>query len=176
MSDAIQNVKIKFTSDTSGLAQANKEVQNLSKAEQDAVRGFKAMNDAGIAANKAIQIEAKKTATETDKVTKSASNLNAGFKNVAGTIVAAFSVGAIIGFGKQIFNVTAQFEKLRAVLTNTLGSANLADSALSMIGSSASPVCGAMWGGSSSIPTVVGFRRHSRTMFFATPQRNATTS
>jgi hypothetical protein len=55
-----------------------------------------------------------------------AKNTSALMGTVAASIAGAFSVGAIIGFTKQVFNATAQFQKFEAVLGNTLGSSALA--------------------------------------------------
>jgi len=54
------------------------------------------------------------------------SKLGSAFAGLGGQIAAAFSVGAIIGFSRAVINVTAEFQKFQAVLTNTLGSSDLA--------------------------------------------------
>jgi len=46
---------------------------------------------------------------------------------------AAFSVGAVLSFGKAIIDTTAQFQKMEAVLTNTLGSSSAAQVAMNQI-------------------------------------------
>lgn len=46
---------------------------------------------------------------------------------------AAFSVGAVLSFGKAIIDTTAQFQKMEAVLTNTLGSNSAAKVAMDQI-------------------------------------------
>jgi hypothetical protein len=55
-----------------------------------------------------------------------AKNTTALMGVAAASIAGAFSVGAVIGFTKEIFNATAQFQKFEAVLGNTLGSSALA--------------------------------------------------
>jgi hypothetical protein len=55
-----------------------------------------------------------------------ASNANSSFKSIALSLTGALSVGAFVGFGQQVLAVTAEFEKLGAVLGNTLGSNALA--------------------------------------------------
>lgn len=55
------------------------------------------------------------------------------FKKVGGVIAGAFAVNAIIDFTKQVSNITAEFEKLKAVLSNTLGSKSEADKAFKNI-------------------------------------------
>jgi len=133
MADSVQNVRIRFTSDTAGLNAASKELSNLTKAEAEAVKGFKALNDAGVKANQNIQAEEKKTVASTKEVEKSTSGLSKSFNAIGASIVAAFSVGAILNFGKQVIDITSQFQKLEAVLTNTLGSQSAAQDALKLI-------------------------------------------
>lgn len=55
------------------------------------------------------------------------------FKEVGGIIAGALSVGAIIGFGKEVIAITAEFQKFEAVLTNSLGSNSAAQAALQQI-------------------------------------------
>lgn len=64
-----------------------------------------------------------------DKANQSTSAL----KGVGTAIVAAFTVDKIIDFGRQVVAVTAEFQKLQAVLTNTLGSKSAADAAFTRI-------------------------------------------
>lgn len=61
------------------------------------------------------------------------SKLGNAFAGLGSQIVAAFSITAVLGFAKAVINVTAEFQKFQAVLTNTLGSALKADSYLQMI-------------------------------------------
>lgn len=57
-----------------------------------------------------------------------------GIASKLGTTLAGFAAGiGISALGKQIFDVTAEFQKLQAVLTNTLGSNSLALAALNDI-------------------------------------------
>lgn len=63
-------------------------------------------------------------------IEKKASSIEGVFKKVGNQILAAFSVGALIGFGKQVLQVTGEFQKLEAVLTNTLGSKGQAQGVL----------------------------------------------
>ncbi len=55
--------------------------------------------------------------------------LTGSIKTVGTAIVAAFTVDKLIDFGRQVVSVTAEFQKLSAVLTNTLGSKSAADKA-----------------------------------------------
>lgn len=70
-------------------------------------------------------------AEQTAKKTESA--IGGAMKSIGPQILAAFSVGALISFGKQILQVTGEFQKLEAVLTNTLGSRGQAQQTLKQI-------------------------------------------
>jgi len=59
-------------------------------------------------------------------VSNFATSANSAFKSVALSLGGALSVGAFVGFGQEVLKVTAEFEKLGAVLGNTLGSNALA--------------------------------------------------
>lgn len=61
------------------------------------------------------------------------SKLDKMVKNVGTTLAGAFAVQQLVGFGKEIISTTAEFEKLEAVLTNTLGSQSEAQKSLDMI-------------------------------------------
>ena len=52
---------------------------------------------------------------------------NSAFNSIALSLTGALSVGAFVSFGKEVLSVTAEFEKLGAVLGNTLGSKGLAN-------------------------------------------------
>lgn len=56
-----------------------------------------------------------------------------GMKMMSGVIAGAFAADKLIDFGKEVFNVTAEFQKFEAVLTNTLGHNGAAKAALSQI-------------------------------------------
>lgn len=56
-----------------------------------------------------------------------------GIKKVGAAIAAAFAVQQLIAFGKQIVNITAEFQKFEAVLINTLGSKSAAYIAMAQI-------------------------------------------
>src|SRR5688500_14207537 len=55
------------------------------------------------------------------------------FTNVAKLAGGVFAASKLIQFGKEVFNVTAEFQKFEAVLTNTLGSNSAANAALRQI-------------------------------------------
>jgi hypothetical protein len=98
----------------------------LTQAEKDA-----------IAAAQKLQDELEKTGKQgkdsTDKV-------SGGLKNVGGVagklgpmLAGAFSVAALVSFGKQVFEITGKFQTMATVLKNTLGSDSAAYGAMSRI-------------------------------------------
>lgn len=66
-----------------------------------------------------------------------ANGLMGGFKNnlsrVGGLIAGAFSAAAVVGFGKAVYDVTAEFQKFEAVLNTSLGSNSRAQLAMKQI-------------------------------------------
>lgn len=65
---------------------------------------------------------------EAGAVTKqSGSQIDSALSKITGAVAGAFSVSAIVGFGKEVLNATAQYQKFQAVLGNTLGSSALAN-------------------------------------------------
>lgn len=78
----------------------------------------------------------QKTKGLTKELTDSSKKVNTfsdSIKGVAANLAAVFTVGAAINFGKQVIEITSQFQKLEAVLTNTLGSQSEAQKALKLI-------------------------------------------
>jgi hypothetical protein len=59
--------------------------------------------------------------------------LNALAVSALSGIAAAFSIGAVISFGKAVLDTTAKFQKFEAILSNTLGSESEAQLALAQI-------------------------------------------
>ena len=70
---------------------------------------------------------------ELGKTSKSISKLDEFTKGALQGIAAAFTVGAVVNFGKAVLDTTAKFQKFEAVLSNTLGSNSEAQIALSQI-------------------------------------------
>lgn len=68
-----------------------------------------------------------------DGATKSTSVFASAAKNLGSIIGAAFAIDTLIQFGKSVLNTTAQFQKMEAVLTNTLGSSSAAQTAMNQI-------------------------------------------
>lgn len=105
------NIGIKYTIDTADLQKARGIFDNLSQEEKEALEVLKKYN---------------KELDETGKkANKAGGGLDGLFGKIGGLgpmIAGAFSVAAITGFAKAIFDVTGRFESLGAVLKNTLGS------------------------------------------------------
>lgn len=68
-----------------------------------------------------------------DKAKKSSDGLGKAMKGLKGLIGAAFAADTIIQFGKNVINTTAEFQKMEAVLSNTLGSKSAAQAAMRQI-------------------------------------------
>jgi hypothetical protein len=75
----------------------------------------------------------KETDRELKKTGKSFDKLNSFATGALQGIAAAFTVGAVVNFGKAVLDTTAKFQKFEAVLTNTLGSSSEAQLALIQI-------------------------------------------
>ena len=52
---------------------------------------------------------------------------------IKSTLAGVFAIGAITSFGRSVIETTANFQKMEAVLTNTLGSGSAAQNAMQMI-------------------------------------------
>jgi hypothetical protein len=113
---AVQVIKIQYDVDSSELDVADRKLENVSKEEQNVAANAKKMSDA-----------IKKGSHD---ASKSTNDLNSSIKDIGATLIAAFTVDAILSFGKQIIATRGEFQKLEAVLTNTLGSSSAAQKAL----------------------------------------------
>ena len=80
-----------------------------------------------------IRGEADNLVRELNRSKKEISNFQKGLNTVAKAGAALFAVDAVVGFGKAVFNTTAEFQKFEAVLTNSLGSSTAAKRELSQI-------------------------------------------
>lgn len=76
----------------------------------------------------------KKSAVEgvknVSQINRGFSDLNGTLKGVGSTLVAVFAAEQLKDFVKQVVDITSQFQRLEAVLTNTLGSQSKARAAL----------------------------------------------
>ena len=84
-----------------------------------------------------LSASAKKFGTEGSKginaINKEMNNLSTVGKQAIGVLGAVFAVDQIKQFVGQVVQVTAEFQKFEAVLTNTLGSRSAAQAAMRQI-------------------------------------------
>ncbi|MES2731712.1 MAG: tape measure protein [Bacteroidota bacterium] len=98
----------------------------LSDEEKESIAEFKKLNAEAKKAGDSVEDAGKKGA-------KSVGGMGETVKSVGGAIVAAFSIAAISAFVGKVIDVTSEFQKFKAVLTNTLGSGSAAEIALQKI-------------------------------------------
>jgi hypothetical protein len=120
------DIRVKYHIDTDSLAAAQAAMHGLTKEEQASVDAFKKLNSEATKAGKAVDSAGKQGKSSVE-------GLNSSLKTIGGAIAGYFSVQALISFSKQIIEVTSQFQKFQAVLTNTLGSEIAAKAALQQI-------------------------------------------
>lgn len=114
----VQDIRIRITEEDN-LKAVDKRLEDISKEELNVAKNAKTMSEA-----------IKKGSNEADKSTK---DLNSSIKGIGLTIAAAFTVDSILGFAQSVIATRGEFQKLEAVLTNTLGSQGKAQRALSDI-------------------------------------------
>lgn len=68
-----------------------------------------------------VQKDTKKVRQEVQKTGKSVESLRTGFSNFAATIGVAFSVGALITFGKELFKISKELETTAAKAKTVFG-------------------------------------------------------
>ena len=77
--------------------------------------------------------DASKFQSAVNKSQKSVNNFSTSLKQVGGVIAGVFAVDKLLSFGRAIIDTTANFEKMEAVLTTTLGSQSSAQIAMDQI-------------------------------------------
>jgi len=116
---AVQDIRIKYLVDNIELIETDKILGGISKEEEEVAKNAAKMSTA-----------IKKGSTESKN---SVNDLNGSIKAIGATILAAFTVDKISAFGSEVVRVRGEFQKLEAVLTNTLGSQSKAQAALGQI-------------------------------------------
>jgi hypothetical protein len=130
MAISSNDIKIKYVIDDSELRKAATSFDKLTQEEQDAIAGMKKLNtELGNTGKKAADT-GDKLSNAFDKGKEGVGGLSKSLNGLGPAIVGAFSVTAVLGFAKAVFDTTANFEKLGAVLKNTLGSGAQASLAL----------------------------------------------
>ena len=133
MAISSNDIKIKYVIDDSELKKAATSFDKLTQEEQDAINSMKKFNtELGNTGKKATET-GDKLSNAFDKGKEGVGGLSKSLNGLGPAIVGAFSVTAVLGFAKAVFDTTANFEKLGAVLKNTLGSGAQASLALENI-------------------------------------------
>jgi hypothetical protein len=118
---------------TTAFRMATREADKFDKEINDGARDLARMENTGKRTIPQVANGFRNVSNEVKNTKKEMSGLESKMGDIATGITAAFSVGAIISFGKKILDTRAEFQKFEAVLTNTLGSKSLAASAMTMI-------------------------------------------
>ncbi len=109
------NIVVNYVVTSDQIAKTKTEFDKLTDAEKKAIGEAKKFND-----------QLKTTGQEGTRSVKGVgnemNNLSSIAKSGAGLLAGFFAVSSIKAFGQSVFNVTAEFEKMQAVLKNTLGS------------------------------------------------------
>jgi hypothetical protein len=130
MAISSNDIKIRYVIDTTELSKAQQGFDKITAEEQDAIKELKKFNS-----------ELNKTSSN---ASGAGSKMSGAFKQAGGgidgfmknlgpvgpAIAGAFSIGAIVAFGKATLDVAGRFEKLGAILKNTLGSGSAAQGAM----------------------------------------------
>jgi len=131
------DIKIKYSIDTADITKAKNEFDKLTKEEEDALGALKKINvELGKVGDEAD--DAKKKLTDTfNEGKKGAKGAGDGVGSLSGIVgklgplvAGAFSVGAIVQFGKAALDVAGKYQRFASVLENTLGSGSAAQGAL----------------------------------------------
>lgn len=80
-----------------------------------------------------LDAKVRKAEKSVGEFNRNVGNYPKALENIGGKLAAAFSVGAVVEFGKKILDTRAEFQKFEAVLTNTLGSSAAATKSMEMI-------------------------------------------
>ena len=130
MAISSNDIKIRYVIDDSELRKAATSFDKLTKEEQDAIASMKKLNtELGNTGKKATET-GNKLEGAFDKGQEGVGGFSKSLGSLGPAIAGAFSVTAVLGFAKAVFDTTANFEKLGAVLKNTLGSGAQASLAL----------------------------------------------
>ncbi len=124
----------------SALQQTNVSTLKLDSSQLKLATAVKATDTANRAYAKSTETARK----ETEKLNKETANTAKGLEgmlgkikgfggNILGALGITAGIAGLVSLTRSIIGVTAEFEKYKAVLTNTLGSAQLAENAISTI-------------------------------------------
>ena len=122
----MQDIRISYTADTSGLKAAASGLDKLNAEERELLQNTNRAAAAGSKQGDAFASGAK-------KAQGGVSAMSGGLDKLTDKIAGAFAVGAVIAFGAKVLETTSEFQKLSAVLTNTLGSESAGQLAFAQI-------------------------------------------
>lgn len=126
MATDIKVVKTVFVVDTADVKKATQDYNNLANSID---KTGKELTETGKQATEG----SKKVKDGIENSKQSVDKFKGSFDGIGAAISGAFAIGSIVAFGKTVIDITSQVQKYRAVLTNTLGSQNLADIAMAQI-------------------------------------------
>lgn len=126
MATDIKVVKTVFVVDTADVKKATQDYDKLAKSIDNT---GKELTETGKQATEG----SKKVKDGIESSKQSVDKFKSSFDGIGNVIAGAFAIGSIVSFGKSVIDITSQVQKYRAVLTNTLGSQNLADIAMAQI-------------------------------------------
>lgn len=130
MAISSNDIKIRYVIDDSELRKAATSFDKLTQEEQDAIASMKKLNtELGNTGKKATET-GNKLEGAFEKGKEGVGGFSKSLGGLGPAIAGAFTVTAVLGFAKAVFDTTANFEKLGAVLKNTLGSGAQASLAL----------------------------------------------
>ncbi len=123
---AVQNIRIRYVVDTTDIDRANASLGKLSSSEQKLKTDFDQVNSSAQKSFKTID-------DGSNNSNKNLNNLNGTLKSVGTAVLAAFALDSVVSFGKKVIELTSQFQKYEAVLTNSLGSQKEAKAQLALL-------------------------------------------
>jgi len=82
---------------------------------------------------KSVEKQSAQFGKDIEKNTKETEAFSGAMGKMGGLIAGAFAIGSVVSFGKAVVDITAEFQKFEAVLTNTLGSKSAAQDAMRQI-------------------------------------------
>jgi hypothetical protein len=97
-----------------------------------------AINKALLRLTAVFDANTQKLGVEMNKANKKLDKFDKGLGRLKGALAGAFAADKVIQLGKHFINTSAKFQKMEAVLTNTLGSNSRAQQAMDMISDFAS--------------------------------------
>ena len=103
------------------------------KLNVDIVAQLKEFNKAMADVKSEVEDVNQKVSKGNSESTKSTNGLSSAFGNLGKTLGGLFAADMLLSFGKAVISTTAEFQKMEAVLTTTLGSKSAAQVAMNQI-------------------------------------------